>query len=135
MVVAGVLTALLCGIVLWRRLGRRRRAEPIRPQAQSLDQSPEAQLVQLASEVRETLIKRFGPSLRARTTEEISGDPAIKEALGEAPFDDLIRFLATADHWKFASTPENGRREPILAQLAHWTTWHRTSLGQPPARR
>jgi hypothetical protein len=127
---AAILAALLLGLLLLRRRSQRRRARPIKSPTIVLDPTPETQLVQLASEVRETLIQRFGPSLRARTTEEIAGDQAIKKALGDPQFEDLIRFLATADHWKFAPAPENGDRGPLVDDLARWTAWHQTSLAR-----
>jgi hypothetical protein len=127
--------ALVTGILLIRRKARRQYSAPARPPTEVVDHTPEAQLVHLATEVRESLITRFGPTLRARTTEEISVDQAIKQALGDTSFEELIHFLATADHWKFAPAPENGKAERLEEELAHWRSWHRTSLSPPPVRR
>jgi hypothetical protein len=88
--------------------------------------TPDAQLLSLAEQARETLANRFGPALRARTTEEISGDSLVREALGEEPFSSLIRLLSTADRWKFASPPENGQSEALLEELPRWADWQGT---------
>jgi hypothetical protein len=76
-----------------------------------------------------------GPSLRARTTEEISSDAVVKEALGEDNFASLIRLLSTADHWKFASPPENGQTESLLEELPQWSSWQGTLPGLPKGKR
>ena len=99
------------------------------------EDSPAAQLLNLAGQVRETLATRFGPSIRARTTEELSADRVVKEALGDDHFVSLIRLLSTADHWKFASPPENGQTEFLLEELPHWSAWQKTLLSQPLGKR
>ena len=130
-----VLAALLAGAVwmLRRRRGRRRAVSPPQP-VTSLD-TPDAQLLSLAVQARETLATRFGPSLRARTTEEISNDAVVKKALGDDHFQSLIRLLSTADHWKFASAAENGQTESLLEELPHWSAWQGTLPSRPPAKR
>ena len=130
-----VLAALLAGAVwIISRRRRRRRAVSTPQPVASLD-TPDAQLLSLAVQARETLVTRFGPSLRARTTEEISNDAVVKEALGDDHFQSLIRLLSTADHWKFASAPENGQTESLLEELPHWSAWQSTLLSRPPAKR
>jgi hypothetical protein len=116
-----------------RRRRKRRAVSPPQP-VTSLD-TPEAQLLSLAVQARETLATRFGPSFRARTTEEISNDAVVKEALGDDHFQSLIRLLSTADHWKFASAPENGQTESLLEELPHWSAWQGTLPSRPPAKR
>jgi hypothetical protein len=116
-----------------RRRRKRRAVSPPKP-VTSLD-TPDAQLLSLAVQARETLATRFGPSLRARTTEEISNDAVVKEALGDDHFQSLIRLLSTADHWKFASAPENGQTESLLEELPHWSAWQGTLPSRPPAKR
>ena len=130
-----MLAALLAAAVwmLSRRRRKRRAVSPPRP-VTSLD-TLDAQLLSLAVQARETLVTRFGPSLRARTTEEISNDAVVKEALGEDHFASLIRLLSTADHWKFASAPENGQTESLLEELPHWSAWQSTMLSRPPSKR
>lgn len=129
-----VLAALLAGAVWIISRRRRRRAVSTPQPVASLDTSY-AQLLSLAVQARETLAIRFGPSLRARTTEEISNDAVVKEALGDDHFASLIRLLSTADHWKFASPPENGQTESLLEKLPHWSAWQGTLLSRPPAKR
>jgi len=129
-----VLAALLAGAIwLIRRRRRRRRAVPP-PQPVTLLDTPDAQLLSLAVQARETLATRFGPSLRARTTEEISSDSAVKEALGDDHFASLIRLLATADRWKFASPPENGQTEALLDELPLWSAWQETLPSRPKGK-
>ncbi len=130
-----VLAALLAGLIwLIRRRRRKRRAVSSPQPVTSLD-TPDAQLLSLAVQARETLATRFGPSLRARTTEEISSDAVVKEALGNDHFASLIRLLSTADHWKFASPPENGRTESLLEELPQWSAWQGTLPSRPPGKR
>ena len=93
------------------------------------DDSPSAQLLNMAGQVRETLATRFGPSMRARTTEELSADPVVKQALGDDHFESLIHLLATADHWKFAFPSENGQAESLLEELSRWSAWEREFRG------
>jgi len=122
----GLAAATLLLAAFWlliRRRARRRQEIPSRIQPAIADDSPSAQLLNLAGQVRETLATRFGPSIRARTTEELSADPAVKEALGDDHFESLIRLLATADQWKFASPPGNGQTESLLDELSRWSAW------------
>jgi len=130
------LVALLSG-AFWiiRRRARRPGPAPPRPPAIAPDHTPEAQLLNLAAQVRDSLVLRFGPPLRARTTEEISTDAVVKEALGDDHFKSLIRLLSTADHWKFASPPENGQTEFLLEELPHWSAWQGTLPSRPPGTR
>ena len=107
----------------------RRRAIPTPLQAAIADDSPPSQLLNLAGQVRETLAIRFGPAILARTTEELSADPVVKEALGDDHFQSLIRLLSTADHWKFASPPANGQSEVLLEELPRWSAWERIFRG------
>jgi hypothetical protein len=129
------LAALLVGLVwIIRRRRQSHQAAPLPRPVVSLD-TPDAQLLSLAVQARETLAARFGPSLRARTTEEISNDAVVKEALGEDHFASLIRLLSTADRWKFAFPPENGQTEALLEELPRWSAWQSTLPSQLPARR
>ncbi len=130
-----VLAALRAGLIWMIRRRRRKRRAVSSPQPVTSLDTPDAQLLSLAVQARETLVTRFGPSLRARTTEEISNDAVVKEALGDDHFQSLIRLLSTADHWKFASAPENGQTESLLEELPHWSAWQSTLLSRPPAKR
>jgi hypothetical protein len=76
----------------------------------------------LADQIRGDLAARFGPSLRARTTEEITTDLHVKEVLGADHFEPLIRLLSVADQLKFAALPEYGDEQAIHDEVAAWTT-------------
>jgi len=129
-----VLAALLAGLI-WMIRRRRRKRRTVSPyQAVAALDTPDAQLLSLAVQARETLATRFGPSLRARTTEEISCDTVVKEALGDEHFASLIRLLSTADRWKFASPPENGQTESLLEELPHWLAWQGTLPIRPKGK-
>src|SRR5262249_5933290 len=62
-------------------------------------------LITWSSAVRTALAERFGPALRARTTEEIAADRTLAGQLGEESFERLGHFLASADRVKFAAEP------------------------------
>jgi hypothetical protein len=106
-----------------------------RVQAISSDDSAEAQLLNLAGKVREALASRFGPALRARTTEEIATDPQLMEAIGETQVTSLTELLTTADRWKFAPPPQNGQEEDLRELLSNWEAWHKSFLAERPAKR
>jgi hypothetical protein len=89
----------------------------------------------LAGKVREALASRFGPALRARTTEEIAADPQVREVIGETQVRTLTQFLATADRWKFAPPPQNGQEEDLREVLSTWEAWHKSFLVELPAKR
>lgn len=128
---ATLLAVALAAWWAWRRYRywRRRRNKPaLDVPAIHQDDSPAGKLLDLAAEVRGALITRFGPALRARTTEEIAADPEMREFLGDERLDLLIRLLAEADHWKFATRPENGRERSVLADLPAWDAWRGSLL-------
>jgi hypothetical protein len=134
----GLALALVLASLLWiirrRRLVHRRVALP-ETQVSAHDDSPGGVLLSLAAKVREDLATRFGPSLRARTTEEIVADSAIREALGDGNLEPLTHLLITADRWKFASEPSNGREESLLEDLSNWEVWHKTFLAERAAKK
>ncbi|HMF38799.1 MAG TPA: hypothetical protein VKF17_19345 [Isosphaeraceae bacterium] len=130
-----VLAALLAGAIWLIRRRRKSRLAVSPPQPVTSLDTPDAQLLSLAVQARETLATRFGPSLRARTTEEISNDAVVKEGLGDDHFASLIRLLSTADHWKFASPPENGQTASLLEELSHWSAWQGSLPSRPPGKR
>jgi hypothetical protein len=134
----GLALALGLAGLLWiirRRRVVRRRLAVIEKQVSAHDDSPGAVLLSLAARVREDLAARFGPSLRARTTEEIAADAAIREALGSKNLEPLTHLLITADRWKFASEPGNGLEESMLDDLSNWEAWHKTFLAELAAKR
>lgn len=134
----GLALVLVLAGVFWiirRRRVVRRRVVLTVPQSSAHDDSPGAVLLSLAARVREDLAARFGPSLRARTTEEIAADAAIREALGDGNLEPLTHLLITADRWKFASEPGNGWEESLLDDLPNWEAWHKTFLAELAAKK
>jgi hypothetical protein len=134
----GLALVFVLAAVFWiirRRRAYRRRVSLAEPEVAAHDDSPGAVLVSLAAKVREGLAARFGPSLRARTTEEIAADAAIREALGEVNLEPLTHLLIAADRWKFASEPGNGREESLLDDLSNWEEWHKTFLAELAAKK
>jgi hypothetical protein len=87
---------------------------------EALPVKPADQLLNLACQIREDLVARFGPSFRTRTTEEIAADPHLKEVLGIEHFEPMIHLLARADHRRFADVPENGDQQTLLDEIAAW---------------
>src|SRR5262245_54707686 len=113
---AGLIVAvsLTAAVMVFRR--RRRPVQHVSQlpiESRAVDGSPGTRLLRLAALVRQSLESEFGPSVRARTTEEIAADAQIKEALGEDRLDPLIHLLALADQWKFATVASNGREESL----------------------
>jgi hypothetical protein len=123
-------------LLLWavlRRRGTRGGPTQSSKEAVTHDDSPSGKLLSLAEEVRGTLVKRFGPAMRARTTEELAADARVRETLGEHRLDPLIRLLAEADRWKFATRPENGQDQSLLAELPVWDACHQALLADTEA--
>jgi hypothetical protein len=129
--------ALLLVMVLAAAWRRRRRTTRLRtasasPLALPSGGDPSARLVILAGQARETLAARFGPSLRARTTEEIAADPRLRESLGDSHFVPIVRLLATADRWKFAPLPKGPLGESAFEDLSRWEECCRTLSAVTP---
>ena len=72
-----------------------------------------------ADELRDALAARFGPGWRARTTEEILGDPAIVALLGASGHDRLDGLLRSADRAKFAGETDGPAPgfDPLIAAI------------------
>lgn len=87
------------------------------------EKSPAESLLELAMAVRRALASRLGPAWRARTTEEIARDPALREALGDLVLDQLVRFLDQVDTLKFAVGGPSSDDERLAADLARWSDW------------
>ncbi|APW63420.1 hypothetical protein [Paludisphaera borealis] len=131
LLIVAVAAAGLSAVWLWRR--RRRVKQPSRPPTPSLplDESPEARLLALCEQVRGTLSSRFGPGLRARTTEEIAVDLQILDLLGVERFDRLTELLRTGDRLKFARQGTAGAVVDQLGELVAWASALDT-LPHPP---
>ncbi len=109
-------------LAFWRRARRRgRRGLVSSPSpASPVDESPEARLLKLCEQLRGTLSARFGPELHARTTEEIAGDPAIRDLLGADLFQRMTEFLHTGDRLKFAG---RDAVDGVVGQLEAYAAW------------
>jgi hypothetical protein len=118
----GILASLMLAWLFWRlyrRGGVRSRRSSLAPQNQP-DATPRGHFVALSDSIREALIGRFGTAWRAKTTEELSADKALEDALGREPLQELIRFLDQVDHLKFAPERSNHHDESIQQELATW---------------
>lgn len=106
----------------WWGLSRRRRSALAKPTARSgRDPSAAESLIELALTARGSLAARLGPAWRARTTEEIARDGALREALGDAVFEPLVQFLGRVDTLKFAV--DEPAAEGLAAELERWSAW------------
>ena len=108
------------GIFFYRRRRSGRRTAKSCP-AEAMPVIPATQLLNLAGQIREDLAARFGPSFRARTTQEIAADLEVKEVIGVEHLEPMIRLLSLADHCKFAALPENGDQQTLGDEISAWT--------------
>jgi hypothetical protein len=115
-----VLLAGAIGIFFYRRRRSGRRTAKPSP-ADALPVILGTQLLNLAGQIREDLAARFGPSFRARTTQEIAADLEVKEVLGVEHLEPVIRLLSLADYCKFAALPENGEQQTLDSEISAWT--------------
>jgi hypothetical protein len=133
----GLLLICLGIVAFWgirRRRMKRGRQHPTRPPAAAPDDSPEAQVLYLAGQVRDTLNARYGPCTRARTTEEICADSQLREAIGGRHMDQLTRLLQTADRLKFAPHSEDEYKDNLLNDLSTWDVWLKSFLREIPVK-
>lgn len=119
-VLLGGLLILAAVVIAWRR--RRRSADPI-TQTRGIprDDSPEARLLALRERARAILTRRFGPALRARTTEEVAADPRLAETLGGDDLAKLTNLLRAGDRILFDREAASGRDGDLSADLERWT--------------
>lgn len=117
---AWLLVGLAVAIALaWlaRRLRGRRRPS-IAPVALADDAPADEHLLALCDRLRADLAAKLGPTLRARTTEELAADPRVAQLLG----DDLPRLaeiLGEGDRLKFARRPA----ADLADRLPGWSAW------------
>lgn len=109
-----------------RRINARRRlavvlVPPPSPTVVEPDSSREW-MIAWSDSVRETLVHRFGPSWRAKTTQEIALDERLPSVLGAEQTARLLTFLSEADHAKFAA---DGASAWILDEQSSesWKAW------------
>jgi len=129
--ILAIAAAALGAFWFWRRRRRLKRPSPPPTPAQPVDESPEARLLALCEQLRGTLSSRFGPGLRARTTEEIALDPLIRDLLGAERFERLTELLRTGDRLKFA---RQGLAGEVVDQLGEYAAWASSldALPHPP---
>lgn len=100
---------------------RRRRAAGAPAFAQlGFDESPEVRLVALGDRLRAVLAARLGPTIRARTTEEIAADPRLADRLDAEDLGRLAAVLGACDRVKFSGP---GADEPYRDLLPEWAQW------------
>jgi hypothetical protein len=118
------LLALAIMTLLWtirRRRGRQARSDAI-PVLVVPDDVPGARLLNLSRRAREAMAKKFGPTIWARTTEEIATDPSLGEQLGPH-LNPLLGLLRLADHRKFAPPSGAEGEETLEERLTEWEAW------------
>jgi hypothetical protein len=106
----------------WSRLRRRRtrlKRGNLVPEVQP-DATPRERLVALSKSIRATLTVQYGTTWRAKTTEELSADAQLVQAVGREEFDDLIRFFDQVDRIKFAPARSNQNHDSLQNDLAIW---------------
>lgn len=114
--IVGLAAAATLAWLARRSLGRRR--PPPAPVPLADDASPGEHLLALCDRLRAELAAKLGPTLRARTTEELATDPRVAELLGDH-LPRLAEILGEGDRLKFA-------RRPIADlgdRLPEWSAW------------
>jgi len=115
----GCLLLLAALAILWRR--RRSADQTTEPPGAPGDESPEARLLALRERARAILTRRFGPALRARTTEEVAADAQLAEALGSDELARLTNLLRAGDRVLFDHATAAEQDGDPSADLADWT--------------
>ena len=99
LVAVGVITALTGLLMVRLRRQRKTKAAEVIPKAEiSVDPEP----ANLSDPVREALVRAFGPSWRARTTEEVAASRALVERFGAEVSDQIAAYLRAVDRAKFS---------------------------------
>ena len=122
LLVSALLVGLLifaASVVAWRR--RRLADQTIEPPGSPRDDSPEARLLALRERARTILARRFGPALRARTTEEMAADARLAETLGNDDLARLTSLLRAGDRVLFDRATDAEPDGDPSADLADWT--------------
>ncbi len=116
-------TLLVVAVGVWVRRRRSARAGSISSVLQSGAQSHVHLLFDLALAVRTALASRLGPAWRARTTEEIARDQALRESLGGETFSRLVEFLDQVDTLKFAAGEPSCDEGWLAVEFERWRGW------------
>ncbi len=105
LVVALALAAALAFMVvrLRRRHKARARAGPAPVEAAGPVEAPTDGPPALPDRVREALVRAFGPSWRARTTEEVAASSALVDRFGDEVAGRVVAYLRAADRAKFSA--------------------------------
>ena len=105
---AAVLVSLIALIIKHRRKrSQAKAAAAVPPEAAATpsETSP------LTDRVRGALIRAFGPSWRARTTEEVAASPALTERFGPEVAAQVVAYLRACDRAKFSANAANPDEE------------------------
>ncbi len=100
LVAAIVVVALLTMTTVMLRRRRRKQQTKNPPQVQP--SPPIAKPSTGADPVREALVRAFGPSWRARTTEEVAASPDLASRFGDEVTGQVIAYLLAVDRTKFS---------------------------------
>ena len=117
-----VVSLLLLALLAHWRLRRRRvlakqESAGIREITDAPTSSTE-RIIEISNLIRSELSSRFDSSYRARTTEEISDDQRIQDALGSDDHARLIELMQTADRLKFSAMYSTSLAAPQLSESA-----------------
>ena len=120
--------ALLAALGVWRYTRRRRKGRPasqVRPEladgnVNEAETLPGARLLALADRARTLLIERFGDGWRAKTTEEIAGDPRFSATFDPGDAAMLLGLLRRADVEKFSQHRDAGDQGDLMSLLDTW---------------
>jgi hypothetical protein len=117
-----ILGCVLLGGFFWRwlRHGRTRSKRGELAPEDRPDATPRERLVALSNSIREAMTVQYGTTWRAKTTEELSENTQLVQAVGPEGFEELIRFLDQVDHIKFAPERSNQHHESLRHDLEIW---------------
>ncbi len=117
----GALVLVAGALVIWRMVrGRRARLPGGQAAAEVIDVTPRGRLVALSTSTKSALASRFGPAWRAKTTEELATEAALRDVLGPEMLGELIEFLDRIDRLKFAPERRERNGRSLQDELAAW---------------
>ncbi len=106
-------------VLAFSRRWSKRRSNQGETTTDLVELSPKRLMELWSGEVRDALIKRFGPKYAGTTTEELAEDSAIVGALGRTEADLLLELLGLADRVKFSTHDDSWNSE----SFEHWRRW------------
>ncbi len=122
--VAAGLVALL--VRRLRRRARARKAEAANPVVEPTP--PHALAPELTDRVRSALVRAFGPTWRARTTEEVAGSSDLTARFGAEVAGRVVDYLRAVDRSKFSADPAGPPDE-----LDWWAARFAEEVGDAPS--